>query len=112
MQVVLWLFRNKTAVNDDTIGTPYNAKAKGKERRSLVTKHNVTEVTPPMVAYTSLQVFPTLYCIPALTPLPSTDIHWTVLYEAVGRCRWIIQPDPLLPPHREVALKQHRPVGD
>jgi hypothetical protein len=112
VQVALRLFRNKTAVNDDTIGTPYNAKAKGKGRRSLVTKHNITEVTPLMIAYASLQVFPTLYCIPASTPLPSTDVRRTVLYEAVGCCRWIIQPDPLLPPHREDALKQHRPVGD
>ena len=112
MQVALRLFHNKTAVKDDKIGASYNAKAKNKGRPSLLTKHKITEVTPPMVAYAALQVFPTLHCIPGLTPLSSTDIRWTVFHEAVGHHRQIIQSDPFLPPHREDPLKQHRPVGD
>ena len=112
MQVALRLFRNKTAVKDDKIGASYNAKAKKKGRPSLLTKHKITEVTPPMVTYAALQVFPTLYSIPGLTPLSSTDICWTVFHEAVGHHRRIIQSDPFLPPHHEDPLKQHRPVGD
>jgi hypothetical protein len=107
-QVALRIFRNTTAAHADKIGEWYNPEATAKARQGFVTRHNITKVTPQMVAYAAVQVLLlNVHNTPALTPLPASDICRTFLYEGVGRCRRFIQPHPPLPPRREDHL-QHR----
>jgi hypothetical protein len=53
------MYRNKTAVNNERIGKPFDPKAsKAQGRQPFVQQHKITKVTPQMVAYAALQVFP------------------------------------------------------
>jgi hypothetical protein len=57
MQVALRIYRNKTAVNKEVIGEPFNPKSSKVQGRSpFLKRHNITRVTPQMVAYAALQV--------------------------------------------------------
>jgi hypothetical protein len=52
------MYRNRTTINNEKIGEPFNPKSsKAPGRRPFVQQHKVTKVTPQMVAYAALQVF-------------------------------------------------------
>jgi len=70
-QVALRLFRNKTAAQADRIGGWYDAKSKAKGPKDFLKRHNITKITPQMIAYAALQVCPIIYCVQVLTPPPS-----------------------------------------
>jgi hypothetical protein len=51
------MYRNKTAVNKDVMGGFFNPKtSQNQGRRPFVKVHNITKVTPDMVAYAAVQV--------------------------------------------------------
>ena len=53
------MYRNKTAVNNERIGKPFDPKAsKSQGRPPFIRQHKITRVTPEMVAYAALQVLP------------------------------------------------------
>ena len=88
----------------------YNVKSKAKGPKDFLSKRNITKFTPHMIAYTALQVPPLICHTPALTTLLA-DICSTIIHETMGRQRWNIPPDPLLPPHHADIIKR-RPMGD
>jgi hypothetical protein len=68
-QVALRLFRNKTAAQVDRIGTNFDSSSKPKGPKDFLKRYGIRKVTPQMIAYAALQVFPTSWCISTLTLL-------------------------------------------
>ena len=66
----------------DTINGCYNPAMKAKGPKDFVARHNIKAVTPRMIAYSALQVCPTIHCIPILTHILQTYVglssmrHW------------------------------------
>ena len=56
LQVAIRLFRNKSAAQVDVVGGWYNPAKKAKRPKDFMTRHNIKEVTPQMIAYATLQV--------------------------------------------------------
>lgn len=56
-QVALRIYRNRTAVNNEEIGKPFDPKgSRSQGQQPFLKKYNITKVTPEMVAYAALQV--------------------------------------------------------
>ena len=56
------------------VGGWYDPAKKAKGPKDFVTRHNIKEVTPQMVAYAALQVCLALHCTPVLTRVLQTYV--------------------------------------